>query len=166
MALRRKRMETPALGSWEEVNTALKAIAQANNELQVINSSMNMQIDALKEASDKMALPYKDEIKKQELMIKEFVSENRAEMKGKSRRMTFGTVGFRASTKVSLPKELKKVIAALRKFEMEDCIILKETVNKDILKTYGEKDILKVGGSLKKEDTFYYEIDQSAVIKE
>lgn len=162
----RKRMETPVLGSWEEVNAALKAIAQANNELQVINSSMNMQIDALKEASDKMALPYKDEIKKQELMIKEFVSENRAEMKGKSRRMTFGTVGFRASTKLSLPKELKKVIAALRKFDMEDCIILKETVNKDILKTYEEKDILKVGGSLKKEDSFYYEIDQSAVIKE
>lgn len=163
---KRKRMEAPMLGSWEEVNTALKAIAQANNELQVIGSSMNMQIDALKEASDKMALPYKEEIKKQELMIKEFVQENRAEMKGKSRKMTFGTVGFRMSTKLSLPKELKKVIAALRKFDMEDCIILKESVNKDILKTYEEKDILKVGGSLKKEDTFYYEVDQSAVIKE
>lgn len=166
MIAKRKRMETPMLGSWEDVNASLKAIAQANNELQVINSSMNMQIDALKEASDKMALPYKDEIKKQELMIKEFVQANRADMKGKSRKMTFGTVGFRMSTKLSLPKELKKVIAALRKFGMTDCIVSKETVNKDILKTYDEKDILKVGGSLKKEDTFYYEVDQAAVAKE
>ena len=40
---------------------------------------------------------------------------------------------------------------------MEDCIIVKETVNKDVLKTYDEKDIIKVGASLKKEDTFWYE---------
>lgn len=163
MITKRKRMETPMLENWEAVNAALKAIAQANNELNVINSSMNMQIDALKEASDNMARPYKDEIKKQELLIKEFVQANRADMKGKSRKMTFGTVGFRMSTKLSLPKELKKVIAALRKFDMTDCIVSKETVNKDILKTYDEKDILKVGGSLKKEDTFYYEVDQVAV---
>ena len=161
--IKRKRMETPVLQSWDDVNASLKAIAQANNELQLINGSMNMQIDALKEASDKMALPYKEEIGKHELMIKEFVQANRSEMKGKSRKMIFGTVGFRMSTKLSLPKDSKKVIAALRKFGLTDCIVTKESVNKDILKTHDEKDILKVGGVLKKEDTFYYEVDQAAV---
>ena len=46
---------------------------------------------------------------------------------------------------------------------MDDCITVKEGVNKDILKSYDEKDILKVGGKLHKEDTFYYEIEQMAV---
>lgn len=161
--LGRKRMETPVLKSWGEVDEDLKAIAAANNELSVISGSMNMQIDALKEASDKLAKPYKEEIKKQELLIKEFAQANRDDMKGKSRKLTFGTVGFRMSTKLGLPKDAAKVIAALRKNGMDRCINVKETVNKDILKTYAEKDILKVGGKLNKEDAFYYEVEQEAV---
>lgn len=161
--LGRKRMETPMLKDWEEVDAALKAIAEANNELAVINGGMNMQINALKEASDNMAKPYKEKIKQQELLIKEFVQANRADMKGKSRKLTFGTVGFRMSTKLSLPKEVKKVITLLRKNGMDDCITVKEGVNKDILKTYDEKDILKVGGKLSREDAFYYETEQTAV---
>lgn len=164
--LNRKRMENPMLASWAEVDEALKEIAAANNELQIINGRMNMQIDALKEASEKLATPYKEGIKKQELLIKEFVQANRNDMKGKSRKLTFGTVGFRASTKLSLPKDLKRVIASLRKNGMEDCIVKKESVNKDILKIYSEKDILKVGGKLKKEDAFYYEVKQDVVVKE
>lgn len=159
----RKRMETPMLESWDAVDNALKTIAAANNELSVINGSMNMQIDALKEASDNMAKPYKEEIKKQELLIKEFVQANKLDMKGKSRKLTFGTVGFRMSTKLGLPKDIKKVIAALRKLGMNDCIATKESINKDVLKTYDEKEIIKVGGKLNKEDIFYYEIAQVPV---
>lgn len=159
----RKRMENAMLGSWEDVDMALKAIAAANNELAVINGSMNMQIDALKEASDNMAQPYREEIKKQELLIREFVQANRNEMKGKSRKLTFGTVGFRMSTKLALPREVKKVIALLRRNGMDDCITIKEGVNKDVLRTYAEKDILKVGGKLKKEDVFYYETDKLTI---
>lgn len=159
----RKRMEIPILEDWDAVDAALKAIAEANNELAVINGSMNMQINALKEASDNMAKPYKEKIKQQELLIREFVQANRADMKGKRRKLTFGMVGFRLSTKVSLPKEIKKVITLLRKNGMDDCITVKEGVNKDILKTYEEKDILKVGGKLVREDTFYYETEQTAV---
>lgn len=153
----RKRMEAPTLNLWDEVDQSLKAIAEAENELSIIVASMNMQVDAIKEAADKAARPYKEQIKKHELMIKEYAGENRESMDGKSKSLTFGKLGFRISTKVVLPKALEKVIRNLRRYEMEDCIIQKETVNKDILKTYEEKDILKVGGKLKKEDTFYYE---------
>lgn len=131
----RKRMEDPVLKSWDEVDATLKQISECENQLAILESSMNIQIDA----------------------IKEFVSENKGELKGKSRELTFGRVGFRFSTKVSLPKNVEKIIKLLRKNEMEDCIIVKETVNKDILKAYDEKDIIKVGASLKKEDTFWYE---------
>ena len=53
------------------------------------------------------------------------------------------------------------MIAALRKRGMEDCISVKETVNKDILKQYDEQRILEVGGSLKVEDAFWYETKQA-----
>lgn len=159
----RKRIGTPSLGSWDEVDASLKAIAEAENELAIIEAGMNIQVDAIKEAAEKTAKPYKETIKKHELMIKEYTSENRDSLTGKSRNLTFGKVGYRLSTKVTLPKVLDRVIKNLRKFDMEDCIVTKETVNKDVLKTYDEKDILKVGGKLKKEDTFYYEIQKDVI---
>lgn len=159
----RKRIETPTLNNWNEADQSLKAIAEAENELAIIVASMNMQVDAIKEAADKAAKPYKELIKKHELMIKEYAGDNKESLDGKSKNLTFGKIGFRLSTKVVLPKLLDKVIKNLRKYEMEDCIIQKETVNKDVLKTYEEKDILKVGGSLKKEDLFYYETRKDAI---
>lgn len=153
----RKRMETPALKNWDEVDATLKQISECENQLAILESSMNIQIDAVKEGFNEKANPYKEEIKKLEALIKEYVTENKSDLKGKSRELTFGRVGFRFSTKVSIPKNVEKLIKLLRKNEMDDCIIVKETVNKDVLRTYDEKDIIKVGASLKKEDTFWYE---------
>ena len=81
----------------------------------------------------------------------------------KSKEMTFGQVGFRMSTRVILPKKVERVIAKLKKLGMGDCIITKETVDKDILKTYAETTILEVGGTLKKTDAFWYETKQEKV---
>lgn len=59
-------------------------------------------------------MPYRDDIKKLELQVKEFVTLNKAELKGKSREMDFGKVGFRMSTKLMLPKQVEKVIKTLK----------------------------------------------------
>lgn len=150
MALGRKRMEEPMLKSWDEADEALKEIAEAEHELDMLHSAMNMQVDALKKQFDEAAKPYHEKVKKNELLVKEFASSSREQMDGKSKKLTFGTVGFRMSTKLGLPKDVAKVIANLRKYGMEKCITTKESVNKDILKTYAEKDILKVGGSCRK----------------
>lgn len=162
----RTRIETPHLRSWNEVNDALRAIAEAQNEIAIVESSMNMQIDAIKEVHEAKIKEYKEAIKRQEVLIKEYTSDRRDELDGKSKDMTFGKVGFRKSTKLILPKALDRVIAALRKNGMDTCIVTKETVNKDVLKTYPEEDVLKVGGSLKVEDTFWYETKSVELAKE
>lgn len=159
----RKRIEQPTLKSWDEVDAALKGIAEAQNEIAILESGMNMQIDAVKDAFAGKTKPYQETIKQQELLIQEYATRNREDMEGKSRKLTFGKVGFRLSTKVSLPKKLDKVIAALRRCGMEDCVNVKTTVNKDILKAYPAEDILKVGGTIKKEDTFWYETEKLSV---
>lgn len=164
--MKRVRLERASLKTWEEVDQALKAIAEAQNEIAIVESSMNMQIDAIKAVHDEKVKGYREEIKKQELLIKEFTADSRDDLKGRSRELTFGKVGFRKSTKVVLPKALERVIASLKKNDMEDCIVVKETVNKDILKTYPEKDILKVGGKLKVEDAFWYETKMVEIAKE
>lgn len=153
----RKRMEEAALKSWEEADAVLKQIRDAELELTRITGDMEKCINDVRQHAEEEAAPYKDEIKKLELQLKELTSLNKGELKGKSRELAFGAVGFRMSTSLVLPKVTDGVIRTLKKLGMGDCINIKETVNKDVLKTYDEKTILLVGASLKKKDTFWYE---------
>lgn len=153
----RVRIEAPALKSWDEVDTVLKQIVQAELDIETIEAEMNKEMADIKEDAENRAKPHREEIKKLETLVKEFVTTNKLELDGKSKELDFGKTGFRFSTKLVLPKAIDKVIEALKKHQMFDCIIIKENVNKDILKTYDEDIILRVGGSLKKEDTFWYE---------
>lgn len=158
--MKRVRMEEPHLKNWEDVNEALRLIAEAQNEIAMVEAGMNVQIDTIKMTYEEKISEYKKQIKQQELLIKEFTTDRKDQLDGKTKDLTFGKVGFRKSTKLQLPKALDRVIAALRKKGMDDCISVKETVNKDILKQYDEQQILDVGGSLKVEDAFWYETKQ------
>ncbi len=158
--MKRVRMEEPHLKNWEDVNEALRLIAEAQNEIAMVEAGMNVQIDTIKMTYEEKILEYKKQIKQQELLIKEYTTDKKDQLDGKTKDLTFGKVGFRKSTKLQLPKALDRVIAALRKKGMDDCISVKETVNKDILKQYDEQQILDVGGSLKVEDAFWYETKQ------
>lgn len=159
--MKRVRMEGPELKNWEDVNEALRLIAEAQNEIAMVEAGMNVQIDTIKLTYEEKIQEYKKQIKQQELLIKEFTTDKKDQLDGKTKDLTFGRVGFRKSTKLQLPKALEKVIATLRKKGMEDCISVKETANKDILKQYPEEEILAVGGSLKVEDAFWYETKQA-----
>lgn len=160
----RKRMEEPALKSWEEVDSTLKQIREAEIALTDISTTAEKLILDIKQQAEEDAQQYKDKIKQYELQVKEFTTVHRDEMlPAKSKEMTFGQVGFRMSTKVILPQKVDRVIAKLKKLGMGDCIITKETVDRDILKTYSEKTILEVGGTLKKSDTFFYETKQEKI---
>lgn len=160
----RKRMEDPELKSWEEADNTLKQIREAEIALSDISTTAEKLILDIRQQAEEDAQPYKDSIKKMELQLKEFTTQHRADMlPAKSKEMTFGLVGFRVSTKVMLPRKLERVITKLKKLGMADCIITKETVDKDILKTYDEKTIMEVGGTLKKTDAFWYETKQEKI---
>lgn len=159
----RKRVTEPQLRNWEEVDGCLKVMGDAENQISVIEAEMNAAIaEAKREASEKAA-EYKELIKQNEGKIKEFTTINKEELKGKSRQLTFGTVGFRQSTKLLLPQDTGEVIVRLRENGMVDCINVKETINKDTVKSYPEEEILKIGGYLQRADTFWYETDKDSL---
>lgn len=156
----RKRVTEPQLNSWEQVDECLKVMSDAENQISVIEAEMNAAIaEAKREAAEKAA-QYKEAIKQNEGKIKEFTTIRKEELKGKSRQLTFGTVGFRQSTKLLLPQDTAEVILKLRENGMVDCITVKESINKDTVKAYPEEEILKIGGYLQRTDTFWYETDK------
>ncbi|MCQ4924106.1 host-nuclease inhibitor Gam family protein [Tissierella carlieri] len=163
---RTKIKEAPVLKTWDDVDAALKEIAEKEIAIEEIEGDMNKQINGIKIASGLEAKPLQDRIDKLGKDIKEFVTEHKEELDGKTKTMNFGKTGFRLSTTLSLPTakdKLEKIITKLRKRKMDDCIIVKESVNKDVLKKYEEDTIVEIGGTLKKVDTFWYETEREKI---
>ena len=107
----RKRVaDEPRLKTWEDVNGALRQIAEAQIAANDIESDMQKQILGAQKIAEEQTRPYKDSIARLEREIKMFVTDHRDDLgKGKSRTLTFGEVGFRLSTSVTLPRAKEKL---------------------------------------------------------
>lgn len=150
----------PVLRSWADVDAALREIAEKELLIEEIEGEMNKQINGIKISAGLEAKPHQDRIDKLGKDIKEFVTEHKDEIDGKTMQLNFGSTGFRLSTSVIIPKAKEKVEAIIKSLKirkMNDCINVVETVNKEVLKKYSEEEIIKVGAKLKKEDVFWYE---------
>lgn len=160
---RKRVVEAPSLHSWEDVNDALRQIAEAQIALGEIQSDMQKQILGAQKVAEEQSKPLNDNVAKLEREIKSFVTDHRDE-KGKTKSMvlTFGEVGFRLSTSVSLPRakeKLEEIIRRLKSRQMTDCIVVEEKVSKEALKKYGEDTVNAVGATWKQSDVFGYEVN-------
>ena len=160
---RKRVLEAPSLHSWEDVNDALRQIAEAQIALGDIESEMQKQVIGAQKVAEQQGKPHRDEIARLEREIKTFVTEHRDEMgKSKSMTLTFGEVGFRLSTSISLPRAKEKIEEIIRKLksrQMTDCIVVEEKVSKEALKKYGEDTVNAVGATWKQKDVFGYEVN-------
>ena len=160
----RKRVVEPSgVKTWEDANDALRQIAEAQIALGEIQSDMQKQILGAQKVAEEQSKPLNDNVAKLEREIKSFVTDHRDEMgKTKSVVLTFGEVGFRLSTSVSLPRakeKLEEIIRRLKSRQMTDCIVVEEKVSKEALKKYGEDTVNAVGATWKQSDVFGYEVN-------
>ena len=160
---RKRVVEAPSLHSWEDVNDALRQIAEAQIALGEIQTDMQKQLFGAQKVAEEPSKPLNDNVAKLEREIKSFVTDHRDEMgKTKSMVLTFGEVGFRLSTSVSLPRakeKLEEIIRRLKSRQMTDCIVVEEKVSKEALKKYGEDTVNAVGATWKQSDVFGYEVN-------
>ena len=160
---RKRVVEAPSLHSWEDVNDALRQIAEAQIALGEIQSDMQKQILGAQKVAEEQSKPLNDNVAKLEREIKSFVTDHSDEMrKTKSMVLTFGEAGFRLSTSVSLPRakeKLEEIIRRLKSRQMTDCIVVEEKVSKEALKKYGEDTVNAVGATWKQSDVFGYEVN-------
>lgn len=160
---RKRVIEEPTLKTWEDVNDALRQIAEAQIALGDIESDMQKQIIGAQKVAEEQSKPIKDAQARLEREIKAFVTDHRDEMgKAKTMTLTFGEVGFRLSTSISLPRakeKLEEIIRRLKSRQMHDCIVVEEKISKDALKKYGEDTVNAVGATWRQSDVFGYEVN-------
>jgi len=152
-----------SLDSWEDVDRCLREIAECEITLNGIEAQMNMTINDAKEQAALLAKPMQERISVLTALIKVFTRKNKSGIEGKTKSLNFGKVGFRQSSRVSIPKKNDIILKNLRKFGMMDCISVKETINKEVLEKYPDEDIIKVGASRKTEDKFWMETNKAKV---
>ena len=159
----RKRLSGTALESWDEVDRCLAEIGRIDRELGLLEAAQQESIDHLKASTKAAAEPLQNKKLGLEMAIKEYAEANRAELiKTKTRELTFGTVGFRLSTSVVI-KRIADTVQALKDLNLRDCLIVKETPNKDAMRALPLETLHAVGASLKQEDAFGYEIKREAL---
>lgn len=153
------------LRDWDEVDIALRRIAECQIALDTIDAEMNMKINDAKAEADKLATPLRLAVKEQTGLVQDFTDGHRADLDGKSKQLTFGTVGYRTSPpKAHIPAgKTESVIENLREFGMDNCLNIKVSINRNILATYKEEDVLKVGAKMVREDNFFCEPDKEKV---
>ena len=160
----RKKLNMITLHSWQECDEALRTIGEHQRDIAALESVMNEQIANAKTIAADRAAPLKSQVAELELALRDYAQTHRDDMDGrKSKLLTFGSVGFRRSTRISLPSAKEKVaaiVARLRAKDMADCVVQPEPrVDKDALKKYGAEQIAEVGATLIVEDVFGYDVD-------
>ncbi len=156
-------MARKAIKTWEDVDKALKEITECTNEIEVIETGLSVKINDAQDKATQLATPLKEKIALLEKQIQEFTERHKNDLDGKSKKLNFGLVGFRQSARTELVGKVEEVISALKKFKMTDCIELKETVNKNILKKYSDQELEKVGAKRITEENFFFKIVKGKV---
>jgi len=159
----RVRIAGTKLNSFDEVDACLAEIGKLDRELALIEHAQNEAIDQLKAETKEKCQPLQDKKTGLEIAIKEFCEANRGEFaKSKTRSLTFGSVGFRLSTKV-IVKRIADTLQALKDLGLNGCIRIKEELDKEAMKSLPIETLAQVGAALKQEDAFGYEVKREEI---
>ncbi len=151
----------PVIKSLEEADSVLAQLTGMRRYVGLIEAEMNDAIDAVKLKAAKEAESPKLAIARMEQGLARFATENKEELfaKKKSCELSFGTIGFRASSKIRLLSKMtwERVLQTLRDTGMTACIRVKQEPDKEALKALSPEHLRELGCKVVQEDVFFYE---------
>lgn len=156
---RRKVTAAPVLPDWAAVDGALRDIRECEHALTELGVDRDRRIDSVKEEYSKMALPLQNRIKKLEGDVKAYADAHREELTGKSRKLNFGTVGYRISSRLILPaSKAAEAIATLKALGRKEFIKTTETLDRAALLRQPVELLNQIGAYIQQRDEFYYDV--------
>lgn len=152
-----------ALNSWEDADKALAEIAMLNRSIQTLDTAQNEAIDRIKAQTKEKAAPHISRKEVLEEALKVFCDSRRSEfMDAKTKRLLFGSVGYRLTSRVVV-KKVGDTMAALRDLGLTQFIRIKEELDKEGLRTLDSETLANVGASVRTENVFGYEVSEAVV---
>lgn len=163
---KQKGSSQPVFSDLRAVDNALKRIGELDRETTEIETQKNSEIDKAKSTALTLSAPIVEEKKNLVLNLKDYCEFNKEQfLKQRSKKMNWGTVGFRLS-----PSALKtlarwtwdKVLAKLRESARRDFIAVKESVDKEAVRKakLNPEDLAILGMKMESKEEFWFEINQ------
>ncbi|MBN2157887.1 MAG: host-nuclease inhibitor Gam family protein [Spirochaetes bacterium] len=166
MAKQRTRIASTAqIKSLNEANEALAEIGRLTLNIEAIDGKASEAIGKTKEKAAKDGEASRARIQDLENALLNYAEYYKGDLfkDRKSIPLSYGTIGYRMSTKVSIKKA---TLDLLRKLFEGRGIRVKEEVDKDALKEWKDEDLAQVDAVKVTQDTFFYEVNRDEINKD
>ena len=158
-------LNIPAVTTLEEADATLAQIAARKRELALLELGLKEDVDTLKLKCAEASEPIKQDIEVLEQALIRFGESKKSELfvKKRSRELTFGIIGFRASSAVKTMRNTtwEQVLGLIRDAGMPECIRTKQEVDKEALRQLPPERLAAVGCRLEQSDLFFYELNET-----
>lgn len=153
------------LESLENVNLALRDIGLKEKELDAIDSKAAKEIAEIKTRAAKDGEELRKKIAETAAKIQAYAEYNKAELfkDKKSVDLSFGKIGYRQSTKISVKKT---TLELLKKLGFKSCVRIKEECDKDAMGNLSDDDLKSVDAARKVSNDFFCEANMEEVNKD
>lgn len=150
-----------AIENYEGVDKALKRLCELEVKITHIEGEVTLACNKIKEEHKPKVESLNNEANFIRAEIESFCESHKADFADKrSKELVFGTIGYRLSKSVSIPRVKSKVeslIAAIKSFGLRDCLIYEEKPNKEALAELDEGSLVKLGLKRVVKDNFRIE---------
>lgn len=137
---------------WEDVNFAMKQLAELNIAKNKIENRQTLAILKVKAACEKKAENILSQIKSIEKDIERFAEENKEEfIKVRNKKLTFGVISYKLTKSIKC-KNTATAIKSLKALNLYSYIRVKEELDKEALKGLDEQTLTKACMTLSKVD--------------
>jgi phage host-nuclease inhibitor protein Gam len=152
---------TAAIENWNDVDLALFEIARRSLETAALEADLGLEIQEVRGRFEGRIEALRAERDDIEGRVAAFCLARREEFSEKrSRRLRFGRIGFRASERIDVSRELEEtVIETLKSLGFSDCVESRERLDRNAMKRLGEADLARCGARRVKEDHVRIEPD-------
>lgn len=135
--------------NYEDVNLTLKRLAELSVALEKINGEVTLECNRIKESRASEVERLNNEKKYLEQYIAGFCEDNKGDFAEKrSKEFTFGTIGYKLTKSVTLPRikeKVEKLIVTLKSYGCTKCIKYEETIDKDEIVELDDSTLVKLG---------------------
>ena len=161
----RFKPETSKLETLEDVNLAMRDIGLWQRELNALDTQANKEIAEVKTRASKAGEPLRGKISATVAKIQAFAEYNKDEyfVDRKSVDLSFGTMGWRKSTSISVKKP---TLDLLKKLKMADCIRVKQEPDKEAMASLVDETLASVDAVSKVKNYFFVEAKTEEVNKD
>lgn len=146
----------------KDVDAALRELGMAERSLEALDAQAEEEIAHVRERAAKAGEKDRAKIEEITARLGAFAEYKKAETfkDRKSLDLTFGTIGYRQSTSISVKKT---TVELLKKVGLEGCIRIKEEPDKDALAMLDDESLSQVDAVRKIKDCFFCETNREAI---